>query len=210
MHAQQKSDIGLSGGAGYYLGDLNFTRHFYMPSAAGGALIRYNMNPRNSFRVSGIYTSLRANDPNLVDDFHSVRSFSTSIIDLAFSTEFNFRTYKTTKIRKERYTPYVTGGLTYTVVLGGDVVVLGGDVPKAESTPGLSFGAGFKYNLTVRLGTGIEWGFRKTFNDNIDGVRNPGFENNVFFHNKDWYSLVQVFVTYKIFDWREDCPAYDF
>lgn len=202
MYAQRKSDIGLSGGTGYYLGDLNFSRHFYMPSPAGGALIRYNMNPRNSFRFSGIYTSLRANDPVPADDYHTVNNFSTSILDLAFSTEFNFRTYKTTRIRKERYTPYVTGGFTYTIVLGGDI-------PQAESTPGLSFGAGFKYNLTVRLGTGIEWGFRKTFSDNLDGVRNPGFENNVFFHNKDWYSIVGVFITYKIFDWGLDCPAYE-
>jgi hypothetical protein len=203
MFGQRKSDIGLSGGTGYYMGDLNFTRHFYMPSAAGGALIRYNLNPRNSFRISGIYTNLRANDPKLTDDYHSLSSFNTSILDLAFTTEFNFRTYKTTKIRKERQTPYVTGGFTYSIVLGGDV-------PQAESTPGLAFGAGYKYNLTVRLGTGIEWAFRKTFNDNLDGVSNPGPENNVFFHNKDWYSLVQVFITYKIFDWREDCPAYDF
>ena len=74
---------------------------------------------------------------------------------------------------------------------------------------GMAFGAGFKYNLTVKLGAGFDWSFRKTFNDSFDGINNPG-ENNMFFHNKDWYSLVQVFITYKIFDWREDCPAYDF
>jgi len=145
---------------------------------------------------------LRGIDAFPADDFHSVNSFSTSVLDLAFTTEFNFRAYKTTKLRKDRYTPYVSGGLSYSAVLGGDV--------PAENTPGLAFGAGFKYNLTVRLGTGIEWSFRKTFNDMLDGVSNPGVENNIFFHNKDWYSLVQVFVTYKIFDWREDCPAYDF
>ena len=38
---------------------------------------------------------------------------------------------------------------------------------------------------------------------------NIGADNNVFFHNKDWYSIVGIFVTYKIFNWREDCPAYE-
>jgi hypothetical protein len=173
-----------------------------MPSPAGGVLIRYNLNPRNSFRFSGTYSLLRGSDGVPADDFHSVSGFSTSLVDLALTTEFNFRPYKTTRIRKERYTPYVSGGLSYAIILKGDV--------PAEHTPGLAFGAGFKYNLTVRLGAGFEWSFRKTFNDMLDGVSNPGFENNMFFHNKDWYSLVQIFITYKIFDWREDCPAYDF
>jgi hypothetical protein len=200
IQAQRKSDIGLSGGTSYYMGDMNFTRHFHMPAASGGALIRYNLNPRNSFRFSAIYGSLRGSDPVLNDDYSTINSFNTSILDLAFTTEFNFRSYKTTKIRKYRYTPYVTGGITYTSVLSSDV--------PAENTPGLAFGAGFKYNLTVKLGAGFDWSFRKTFNDSFDGINNPG-ENNMFFHNKDWYSLVQVFITYKIFDWKEDCPAYD-
>jgi hypothetical protein len=38
---------------------------------------------------------------------------------------------------------------------------------------------------------------------------NTGYENNLFFHNKDWYSIVGVFITYKIFDWGLDCPAYE-
>ena len=106
-----------------------------------------------------------------------------------------------TKIRKERYTPYVTGGFAYSVVLASDV--------PAEHTTSLAFGGGFKYNLTTKLSAGFEWSFRKAFNDGLDGVYNTGVENNLFFHNKDWYSIVGLFVTYKIFNWREDCPAYD-
>lgn len=201
IQAQRKSDIGLIGGTGYYMGDLNFTQHFYMPSPAGGALIRYNLNPRNSLRFSGTFVSLKGNDRMLTDDFSPISSFKTSLLDLAFTSEFNFRTYKTTKIRKERYSPYVTGGIAYSIVLTSNV--------PAEHTTSLAFGGGLKYNLTVKLGVGFEWTFRKAFNDSLDGVYNTGEENNVFFHNKDWYSIVGVFVTYKIFNWREDCPAYD-
>ena len=76
--AQRKSDIGLIGGTSYYLGDLNFTRHFYLPSAAGGAIIRYNLNPRNSLRLSGIYGSIKGDNLMLSDDFHSIPGFKTS------------------------------------------------------------------------------------------------------------------------------------
>jgi opacity protein-like surface antigen len=199
--AQRKSDIGLLGGTAYYLGDLNFSRHFYNPSVAGGALLRYNLNPRNSIRLSGIYGTLRGSDPMLTDDFHTRENFSTSVLDLALCTEFNFRAFKTTKLRKERYTPYISGGIAYSIVLASDV--------PAEHTTSLAFGGGFKYNLTRKLSAGLEWTFRKAFNDSLDGVRNTGEENNVFFHNNDWYSIVGLFITYKIFNWREDCPAYD-
>jgi hypothetical protein len=201
IQAQRRSDIGLIIGTSYYMGDLNFTKHFYMPSMAGGALIRYNLNPRNSLRFSMIYGSLKGNDRMLNDDFHPVPGFETSILDLAFTTEFNFRTYKPASIRKERYTPYVSGGFAYGIVLASDV--------PAEHTTSMAFGAGFKYNLSMKLSAGFEWSFRKAFNDSLDGVHNTGEENNVFFHNKDWYSIVGLFITYKIFNWREDCPAYD-
>jgi len=118
-------------------------------------------------------------------------------MDLGLTTEFNFMPYQTTKLRKERYTPYVSGGIGYAIILGGSY------------TPALLFSGGFKYNFTMRMSGGFEWSFRKTFSDELDNVRNTGYENNVFFHNKDWYSLVGVFITYKIFDWGLDCPAYE-
>lgn len=198
---QRKSDIGLIGGTSYYLGDINHSRHFYSPSPAGGLILRYNFNPRNSIRFSGIYASLKGNPADNDEPYpnSTLNSFKTNLVDLGIVTEFNFMPYQSTKIRRDRYTPYVSGGLGYTVVLGG-----------GDYTAALSFGGGFKYNLTTRMSTGFEWTFRKTFSDMLDGVQNIGYENNVFFHNKDWYSIVGVFVTYKIFDWGMDCPeAYD-
>ena len=201
--AQRKSDIGLIGGVSYYMGDLNHTRHFYSPSPAGGLIYRYNLNPRHSFRFSGIYTSLKGNDSDFKDGFQQQRnsSFKTSIIDLAITTEFNFRDYQPTKLRKDRYSPYVSAGIGYASNLSSNVA--------AESAATLIFGGGFKYNLTRRWSMGVEWTFRKTLNDMLDGTENIGAENNVFFHNKDWYSIVGIFITYKVFNWREDCPAYD-
>jgi hypothetical protein len=202
-NAQRKSDIGLIGGASYYLGDINHGQHFYSPSPAGGIIFRYNLNPRHSFRFSGIYTSLKGSDNDFEDAYQFQRnhSFKTSVIDLAITTEFNFMDYEPTKLRKNRHSPYVTAGIGYASVIGTDA--------GAKSTTTIIFGGGFKYNLARRWSMGAEWTFRKNLNDLLDGVENIGAEQGVFFHNNDWYSIIGIFVTYKIFNWREDCPAYD-
>lgn len=196
---QKMSDIGIIGGASYYLGDINHSRHFYSPSPAGGLIYRYNFNPRNSIRFHGIYARLKGDPAITGDPFPAspYEAFTTDLVDMGLSTEFNFMPYETTKIRKDRFAPYVEGGLSYAIVFGG------------ESTTALSFGGGLKYNITRRLSGGLEWSFRKSFSDLLDGLQNVGTQNNVIFHNKDWYSIVGVFVTYKIFDWGLDCPAYE-
>ena len=185
------------------MGDINPSRHFYAPSPAGGIIFRYNLNPRHSFRFSGIYTSLKGSDSDFEDARQLQRNvdFKTSLIDLAFTTEFNFMDYQPTKLRKDRYSPYVCGGIGYASVLTSDV--------PAESATFLVFGGGFKYNIARKWSIGAEWTFRKTLNDLLDGTENIGAEEGVFFHNNDWYSIIGLFVTYKIFNWREDCPAYD-
>jgi hypothetical protein len=127
--------------------------------------------------------------------------FKTSIIDLSITTEFNFRDYQPTKLRKDRYSPYVAGGLGYASVLSSDA--------RSSSAATISFGGGFKYNLTRRWSAGAELMVKKTLNDLLDGTENIGTEEGVFFHNNDWYSIIGIFITYKIFNWREDCPAYD-
>jgi hypothetical protein len=201
--AQKKSDIGIIGGASSYLGDINPTRHLYRPSVAGGIIYRYNLNPRHSFRFSAMYASVKGSDNDFDNPFQWQRNvdFKTSLIDLAITTEFNFRDYRPTKLRKDRYTPYVSGGIGYASVLTSDV--------RATSAATLIFGGGFKYNLSRRWSAGVELAFRKTLNDLLDGTENIGTEHGVFFHNNDWYSFIGFFITYKIFDWREDCPAYD-
>lgn len=207
--AQRKSDIGLIGGASYYMGDINHSRHFYAPSAAGGIIYRYNFNPRHSLRFSGLYTSLKGNDNDFEDAFQQRRGygFKTSIIDLGITTEFNFMNYKPTSLRKDRYSPYVSAGVGYASVLSSSIQPYRNIRAKSAAT--IIFGVGFKYNLARRWSTGAEWTFRKTLNDMLDGTENIGTEQGVFFHNNDWYSIVGLFITYKIFNWREDCPAYE-
>lgn len=187
------------------MGDLNPSTHFESPSPAVGLIYRYNFHPRSAVRFSGTYQGLSASDPEFNNGVGA--SFNTQFMDLAAMFEFNFIPYKTGN-RKLRYTLYTAGGLGYNILLSGDP-----SVPEPNSSHfTLPFSLGFKFNTGKRLSAGLEWSPRKTFKDSaIDGITNIGELNSDFhlFGNNDWYTFAGVFITYKIFNYREDCPTYD-
>jgi len=202
-NAQRKTDLGIIGGAAYYMGEVNMVRHFYNPSPAFGAMARYNFNPRNSLRLHVLYGSIKGDDNDFNNDFQQARaaSFKTSMLDMSLNMEFNFFPYETGKRRKDKYTPYATAGMGYNHVFD----------PDRQGSIALIFtgGAGFKMNVTRTISTGVEWSFRKTFNDQLDGLENPGPDYTRFYHNNDWYSIVGIFVTYKFLRYLYECPAYE-
>jgi hypothetical protein len=204
-HAQRKSDIGIFAGTSYYMGDLNPSMHFYSPSFALGPIYRYNIHTRSAIRVSGIYHRLTGSDPDFNNS--SGASFTSDFVDLAATFEFNFLPYKSGN-RKMKYSLYTAAGLGYNLLISGDP-----STPEpASSHFTLPFSLGFKFNAGKRLSAGVEWSPRKTFKDNaIDGIINIGELNSDFhlFGNNDWYTFAGVFITYKIFNYREDCPTYD-
>lgn len=174
----------------------------YKPSPDFGAIYRHNFNPRNSLRAHAVYGSLRGDDLDFTNDFQRNRAlnFKTSFLELAVNTEFNFFPYETNR-RKDRISPYVTAGLGYNFVFSSE--------KRGTTDLVITYGAGLKFNISKRLSAGGEWSFRKTFNDNLDGVVNLGTDDNVFYHNNDWYSIVGIFVTYKFLRYLMECPAYE-
>jgi opacity protein-like surface antigen len=213
-NAQKQTDLGVFTGGSYYMGDINMERHFYAPSFAAGPIIRYNFNPRHSLRLNTVYGTLQGNDLDFDNEFQRLRghSFTTTFLDIGLNFEFNFLPYKIYQ-RKDIWSPYITGGLGYNRVLSSTPSSLPSTlypaVSPAKNNMIITFGGGFKLTLSRRWAAGTEWTFRKTFSDSFDGLENPGQEFNTFFHNNDWYYLVGVFVTYKFWEYMEDCPAYD-
>ncbi len=186
------------------MGDVNPAKHLYSPSVSAGAIIRYNFNPRNAIRFNAIYGGWSASDLDSDDPYQLNRSasFSSTYIDLAMNFEFNFLIYEPTNLRRYKFSPYVSGGLGYNYLLSGST--------GEADFPFLSYGGGIKFNITSRMSGGAEWMFRKTFTDRIDGLSNIGSDDfGSFFHNNDWYSLVGIFITYKLWEYIEFCPAYD-
>jgi opacity protein-like surface antigen len=200
--SQRKGDIGIFAGGSYYMGEVNPVRHFYRLSPDFGAIYRHNFNPRNSVRFHAIYGSLRGSDLDFTNNFQQSRgySFQTSFLEVAANTEFNFFPYQYGK-RKDRYTPYVTAGIGYDFVFDSE--------KKGTTDLVITYGAGFKFNVNRHISAGCEWSFRKTFNDHLDGINNPGTDNAVFYHNNDWYSIVGIFITYKFLSYLLECPAYE-
>ena len=181
----------------WYLGDLSTTvpQPTYVPPAIG-PIVRYNFNMRSSMRAHAVLYELGGSGEILGG---TATEFQSSFVDLGLDFEFNWWPYKTDH-RKTKYSPYVTAGLGYSLNLSAE----------GKSHIYLPFGGGLKADLWRKLSGGIEVSMRKTFTDKIDGVYNPGNEGDASqMVNTDWYMFTGVFLTYKIFNYNEDCPTYN-
>ncbi|MEN8203823.1 MAG: DUF6089 family protein [Bacteroidota bacterium] len=196
-HGQRKSDIGIMAAVPWYLGDLSpsIPQAYPLPPALG-PILRYNFNMRNALRAHAVFYNLSGSG-----EVFGVREaeFQSSFVDLGLDFEFNWWPYKTA-FRKTKYSPYVSAGLGYSLNISGESL----------SHAYLPFGGGLKLNLGQKLSGGVEVSMRKSFTDLIDGITNPGGEEvQTPVGNNDWYMFTGIFLTYKIFNFREDCPTYN-
>lgn len=205
LFCQSRSELGISLGTSYYQGDINKSKVFYSPAAAYGLIFKYNLSKHLSTSFRANYGKLSGSDSDFDQTENQIRgaSFSESLIDIAALVEFNFLPYSSSgfiKKNNHRFSPFIFVGI------GGNYIFGSGSFENPITIP---FGLGIKYNIFERLTLGLEWSYRKTFNDEIDGVINIQDDNNTpVIHNDDWYSFCGVFVTYKLFRDKIDCPTY--
>lgn len=204
-YSQSRTELGLLLGTSYYHGDINHSTLFYSPSLAYGLIVKYNLSDHLSSTLNVSYGKLKGDDGdfNQIENQFRGAAFSTGIIDVNAIIEFNFLPYNSSgyiKKNKKRFSPYVFMGI------GGNYLTSSGGFENPVTIP---FGLGIKYNIFERLTLGVEWSYSKTFNDEIDGVINIQDENHSpVIHNDDWYSFCGIFITYKIFKDKIDCPTY--
>lgn len=203
LPAQKKYfDVGAAAGVSYYLGDINPSRQFYRHSPALGAFARFNLNNREAIRLSFTYMSLSGRDADFSNVYQQNRDafFNATFLEVSPTFEFHFLPYVTNK-RENGFSPYIFGGLGYIAFAKTN-----GRLNNNFSVP---FGAGVKYSLSKKVGVGFEWGMRKTFDDNIDTVTNPGDQNvKNSLNNNDWYSFAGFFISFRLNDNSGDCPVY--
>ena len=87
------------------------------------------------------------------------------------------------------------------------------NAPSAKSSkfvPVIPFSIGFKINIHKNIGLEAEYGFRKTFYDNFDGLKDLVAPSDyAWTHNNDWYTFTGVAVTWKFYSRLAGCPAYN-
>jgi len=193
---QERKDLGIQAGGSYYMGDYNQGTPLYKVSPSFGLIYRYNLNKYYSLRLSAGYGSLRgsytAQNPYLPG---ATGSFSKHVIDLEGLCEINFMSFTTLRYKKDNFSPYV--------IIGVGGAYIGGNI-----IPKIPFGVGVKYCPASRVTLGLEWRLNKTFDDGIDNYHNVYDGSKAMFHNNDWFSFMGLTVTYRLFNNKFTCPAY--
>jgi hypothetical protein len=217
LNAQRGMEFGATGGASYYLGDLNLYKHFYSPHLSLGVFGKYHINPRYALRFAGLYSRVSGADIDFNNAFQLVRDreFESTLIEASAMFEVSFLPYEIGDMKRKSYTPYLHSGLAiYMAPNANDVINFA-----------IPIGFGFKKNIKPRLVLGLEWTFRRTFSDVLDNVSGEDLDNYDpnygipiddasrhkqigFRYNKDWYSIANLTLSYTFKLGGLGCPAY--
>ncbi len=187
---KKSAEYGLFLGGSYYIGDLNPLGHFnQFTKPAGGAVFRYNFNPRLAARGNLFFGAIEGHDSfsNSPSQQQRNLNFKSNISELSAQLEFNFLDYEIGNDKRE-FTPYIFGGFAGFKFnpqgeindswvdlqpLGTEGQGLPGGAAKKKyklTQISLPFGIGIKANLAKHIGISVEWGMRKTFTDYLDDV----------------------------------------
>ncbi len=201
LSGQRNSDYGIFAGVSSYIGDINPYRLLYSPLPAGGIFYRYNFNPREALRTNLFLGGIRGNDLDFKNAFQQTRgaSFSGTVSEWALQFEFNFFPYSTAG-KRWNFSPYFAAGAGLAFINAASFTYI----------PVIPFSVGFKVNIYKNLGLEAEYGFRKTFYDNFDGLKDmvaPSDAGKI--HNNDWYTFTGIAVTWKLYNRLAGCPAYE-
>lgn len=185
---EYKMEIGGMVGTSTYLGDTGSTGLFKNINAGGGAIARYNINPRMALKFDLGYGGLSgdATDKAFPDDVdRSKLKFSTSVVDFGCQYEIHFWAYGTGNSYKNthRLVPYLQIGL-------------GGTVANKTFSLNIPIGFGIKYKVAPRVNIGLDWTVRLSMTDKIDGIEDPFRIQSGFLKNKDSYCWTMLYVSY--------------
>lgn len=215
--AQKTAEFGLLLGRAYYLGEINPETHWGngVGNFSYGAIFRYNLNDRYSLKLNLNRTELSGDDEaaDLLFNLDRKAAFDTKLTELSGSIEFNFLPYKIGK-RDRAFSPYLFTGFSYfwynpsTTISGSPAI--GSEGGRGRGLAFL-FGPGLKLNIGRKMSLNLEWGFRKTPTDQLDGLPNRQFDlfESGKNYDNDWYVISAFMLTYKITK-ESACPMQNF
>ncbi|MDE6277032.1 MAG: porin family protein [Muribaculaceae bacterium] len=206
QEAKYKFDLGASLGMSGYIGEANSSNIFRKPGFEGEASFRYL--PDTRWAVRGVFSTfgLKGSTEGMKDYLPggAVYSFTSQAYELSVRGEFNFfpygigETYK----RLRRWTPYLTLGL------GGALSTSGGKASGAFTIP---MGMGVKFKLNERVNLLAEFTMTKAFSDKMDGptLNDLNLIKTAFYKSTDWYSRLNVGVSFEFGERCETCHYVD-
>lgn len=108
----ESTEYGLLLGASTYFGDLNPNYGYKYIRPAGGAFVRYHLNPYIALRGALNYTKVGYDDQFTSNPYQQQRnlSFRSDILEANVMAEFNFFWFSTGD-PQHRFTPYLSGGV---------------------------------------------------------------------------------------------------
>lgn len=190
---EYRMEIGGGVGLMAYEGDFNGSiLHNMQPSAS--LMLRRVINPYMDLRLAASYGKLKGSSKDIktyLPQYQDTQyDFSTTLVDLSATYEYNFWPYGTGNDYRgaQRLTPFIFAGIgtTYASTPTGNVF-----------TANLPLGLGVKYKVAPRLNLGIEWAIHFSLNDKLDGIADPyGIQSTGMFKNTDCFSALQLTLTY--------------
>jgi len=202
-----RMELGLLGGASSYMGDANASNPLMNEHATFGLLGRYNLSGNLALKanlLSGGISGSTIGDAGAYLNGVELK-FNRRFVDAGIQFELGFYQYGVPgyKAGASRICPYISAGLGIT----------GYKSDKTRICANIPFGVGVKAKVMPRLNVGCEWSFRKTLADDLDyAAGTSGFQlNNLWAgtgswnKNKDWYSVLNVYVTFDLYGIGSDC-----
>jgi len=209
----QINEIGVFLGGANYMGDVGATNYIKPNEFAFGAIYKWNLSPRYSWRISYTHATLTADDSKSDQPARQQRNldFKNSIDELSTGIEFNFFDFNLNDLNS-KITPYVFTGLSY-FRYDGLYKSVNNELVKDQKrgSVALPMALGVKSRIATNWILGIEVGVRYTFVDDIDGSnsQNKNYQTSKFgdINSNDWYTFSGATLTYTFGDKPCYCKA---
>ena len=205
----ERHDVGMFGGAVFYLGDLTDNYSLFRNlSFCAGPLYRYHFNERYSLRGELAFGELRGTmlRPDMPPSNNGEQwTFSRSMIFMETAAEAGFLPMDVVDFRKrQRWSPYLVGGVGFTGLSPDKNIFV--DTDEMQTVGGyILLGLGAKLAIFNRFTLGVEWLMRKTFSDGLDYYKGKAGSWAI---NKDWIGTVGITLSYRLDEGRA-CAAYN-
>ena len=244
----RQHEVGFLIGGAYYIGELNPRQQFSGTQPAGGLFYRFTPNYRYAFRGGFNYGSVQGDDSQSEDADQIQRNlnFRAKIMEFNAVAEFNFLEYRISN-DKYKFTTFLFLGLNVfqfkpEAQMGNFWIELQPQKTEGQKKGyrliqmGIPFGVGAKFNVSKKVGIGVEWGPRKIFTDYLDDVSGtyPDTDLNPFTtkhgaflsdrsknggnninkqrgnpRNKDWYIFFGITLNVKLNFVAPPCYSYN-